>query len=113
MNFVVPVVDDKNFLLAVSSEETTARAGAVIEQLVGEEVQFLKSALSVKAAGHQLIGLMVQIGAAESPDDLIPLKERFHPDQSFDRNGCREPARDRCSGECHLDRTEPHRHGGR
>ena len=77
LNFVVPVVDDKNFLLAVSSEETTARAGSVIEQLVGKEVQFLKSALSLKAAGHQLIGLMVQIGAAESPDDLVPLKERF------------------------------------
>ncbi|TQV75864.1 methyl-accepting chemotaxis protein [Denitrobaculum tricleocarpae] len=77
LNFVVPVVDDKNFLLAVSSEETTARAGNVIEQLVGKEVQFLKSALSLKAAGHQLIGLMVQIGAAGSPDDLVPLRERF------------------------------------
>lgn len=77
LNFVVPVVDDKNFLLAVSSEDTTARAGSVIEQLVGKEVQFLKSALSMKAAGHQLIGLMVQIGAANSPDDLVPLRERF------------------------------------
>ncbi|WP_282605452.1 methyl-accepting chemotaxis protein [Pelagibius sp. Alg239-R121] len=77
LNFVVPVVDDKNFLLAVSSEETTARAGSVIDQLVGEEVQFLKSALSLKAAGHQLIGLVVQIGAAESTDDLVPLQERF------------------------------------
>lgn len=83
LNFVVPVVDDKNFLLAVSSEETTARAGDVIDQLVGEEVQFLKSALSLKAAGHQMIGLVVQIGAAESTDDLVPLRERFTAIKDF------------------------------
>ena len=83
LNFVVPVVDDKNFLLAVSSEETTARAGSVIDQLVGQEVQFLKSALSLKAAGHQLIGLVVQIGAADSVDDLVPLRERFTAIKEF------------------------------
>jgi methyl-accepting chemotaxis protein len=86
LNFVVPIVDDRNFEMAVSSEDTTTRAGTVIEQLVGEEVKFLKSALSVKAAGHQLIGLMVQIGAAPSPDDMVPLRERFTAIKSMIEN---------------------------
>ncbi len=83
LNFVVPVVDDKNFLLAVSSEEMTERAGSVIDQLVGEQVQFLKSALALKAAGHQLIGLEIQIGSAETLDALVPLKERFTAIKSY------------------------------
>ena len=74
---ITPLIDDATFNVQINSEETVDNASSVIDVLVNQEVEFLRSGLVVAAKGQELIAIVAQTKLASSQEELQPLRERL------------------------------------
>ncbi len=74
---ITPLIDDATFNVQINSEDTVSNASSVIDILVNQEVEILRSGLIVAAKGQELIAVVAQTKLASSVAELQPLRDRL------------------------------------
>jgi len=74
---ITPLIDDATFNVQINSEDTVSNASSVIDVLVNQEVEYLRSGLIVAAKGQELIAVVAQTKLASSVAELQPLRDRL------------------------------------
>ncbi|WP_425404552.1 methyl-accepting chemotaxis protein [Hwanghaeella sp.] len=74
---ITPLIDDATFEVQIKSEDTVANASEVINRLVTQEVENLRSGLIIAAKGQELIAIVAQTKLVSSVEELEPLRERM------------------------------------
>jgi methyl-accepting chemotaxis protein len=72
-----PLVDDANFNLVITSEDTVDSSSKLIKSLLEGEVNYLQAGLRVGASLRELLALMVRTAANTELEGIQPLEESF------------------------------------
>jgi signal transduction histidine kinase len=77
LKILIPMVDDAEFSLVMTSEDVTKRSAEAITDLIEGGVNNLRVLLELRAEGNLAVGLLNEAAGLADPSLLEPVRERF------------------------------------